>query len=86
MRKVHNMRGATFIYMLKIDCFARQNDVLGCCLLLHANSWLYAEYFTTAAYFYKTSTSAIENNPILSIRYQVLKLAFQCMEMLNKRK
>ena len=35
-------------------------NVQGCCLLCMLSTGCTAEYFTTAAYFYKTSTSAIE--------------------------
>ena len=46
-----------------------------------------AEYFTTAGYFYKTSTSAIEfvsKQPKTVNLFRSFELAYQCMEMLNK--
>ena len=44
----------------------------GHCLLSMQTSGCMAEYFTTAGYFYKTSTSAIQDSPILSICFEVL--------------
>ena len=46
-----------------------------------------AEYFTTAGYFYKTSTSAIEfvsRQPITVVSFRSFALACQCMEMLKR--
>ena len=63
-------------------------NVPGRCLLCMQTSGCMELYFTTAGYFYKTSTSAIEfvskqpNNVDL---YPSLELAYQCMEILNKR-
>ena len=58
------------------------------CLLCMQTSGCIAEYFTTAGYFYKTSTSAIEfvsRQPNTVDSFRSVELAFQCMEMLNKK-
>ena len=84
IRKVHNK----FIDMLKIDCFARKINLPGRCLLCMQTSGCMAEYFTTAGYFYKTSTSATEfvsRQPNIVDSFRNFELACQCMEMLNKR-
>ena len=39
------MRGATFINMLKIDCFASKNECTGALLALHTINWLYSRIF-----------------------------------------
>ena len=58
------------------------------CFCMQTTGYM-AEYFTTAGYFYKTSTSAIEfvskKQPNLVDSFPSFELACQCMEMLNKR-
>ena len=50
-RKVHNMRGANFIHMLKIYCFARKNECTGALLAMHANNWLRGGIFHNSRIF-----------------------------------
>ena len=57
-------------------------------LLSMQTSGCMAEYFTTAGYFYKTSTSEIEfvsRQPNTVDLFRSFELTCQCMEMLNKR-
>ena len=60
MHKVHNMRGATFIDNMKIDCFAWQNECTGALLALHANNRLNGTIFYNSRIFLQTSKSALE--------------------------
>ena len=60
----------------------------GCCLLCMQTTGCMAEYFTTAGYFYKTSTSATEfvsRQPNIVDSFRSFELVCKCMEMLNKR-
>ena len=82
------MLGTKLIDMLKIDCFARKINVQGCFLLCMQTTGCMAEYFTTAGYFYKISTIAIEfvsRQPNTVDSFRSFALACQCVEMLNKR-
>ena len=75
------------IDMLKIDCFARKNQFTGALLAFHANIGCMAEYFTTAGYFYKTSTSAIKfvsRQPNTVDSFRSFALACTDMEMLKR--
>ena len=65
-------------------------NIPGCCLLciMMQTTGCMTEYFTTAGYFYKTSTSVIEfdsRQPKNVDSFRSFALACQCMEMLNKR-
>ena len=60
----------------------------GRCLLYMQSTGCIAEYVTTAGYFYKTSTSAIEfvsRQPNIVDSFGSFELACQWMEMTNRR-
>ena len=63
-------------------------NVPSLCLLCMQSTGCIAEYFTTAGYFYKTSTSEIDfvsRQPNTVDSFGNFELACQWMEMLNKR-
>ena len=62
-------------------------NVSGRCLLCMQTTGCKAEYFTTAGYFYKTSTSVIEfvsRQPNIVDLFRSFELACQCMETLKR--
>ena len=93
---LHSMQGAksticeaqSWLICWKLIVLQGKINVPGCCLLCMQTTGCMAEYFTTAGYFYKTSTSAIEfvsRQPNTVDSFWSFALACQCMEMLNKR-
>ena len=90
------MLGTKFIDMLKIDCFARKYQFNGALLALHANIWLYGRIFHNNRIFLQNinisdqirskqpNIKFVQKQPNVDL-FRSFELAYQCMEMLNKR-
>ena len=79
--------GAKLIDMFKSIVLQGKINVPGHYLLCMQKTGCMTEYFTTAEYFYKKSTSAIEiisRQPNTVDLFQSFELACESMEMLNK--
>ena len=74
-----------FIDMLKIDCFARKNECIEELLALHANKWLYCRIFYNSRIFLQTINISDSKQPNTVDLFRSFELAYQCIEVLNKR-
>ena len=77
-----------FIDMLKINCFVRKNECTQPLLALYPNNWLYGRVFHNSRIFLQKINIG-DRNRLKTAQYCRLfrgfELAYQCMEMLNKR-
>ena len=73
-------------HMLKIDCFARKNECTEALFALHTNNCLNGIIFNISQQLLQNiNIDFVSKQPNTVDLFRSFDLAYQCMEMLNKR-